>query len=148
MSVCVCVCVWHIRLRTWLVSIRMPVWSLALLSGLRIGVRRRCTSDLGLLWLWCRLPVAALIWPLFWERPYASVVPSPPQKKRRRKKCVCFLLFKARKDDLKCSGCHLDPTACFSHIPHSPFKTLFSFPSSRVDQDIEGAVRNLLQKSL
>ena len=36
------------------------------------GVGFRCCSDLGLLWLWCKLEVVALIWPLAWEPPYAT----------------------------------------------------------------------------
>jgi len=27
--------------------------------------------------------------------------------------CECFLSFKGRRDDIKCSGCHLDPILCF-----------------------------------
>ena len=50
-----------------LVSIRMQVQSLASLSGLGFGVAaswhvgHRCSSDLALLWLWCRLAAIALI---------------------------------------------------------------------------------------
>ena len=36
------------------------------------GVGRRCTLDLMLLWLWCRLEATALIRPLAWEPPYAT----------------------------------------------------------------------------
>ena len=46
----------------WLVSMRMWVWSLALLSGL---------GDLALLWLWSRLVAKAPILPLSWELTYA-----------------------------------------------------------------------------
>ena len=35
------------------------------------GVGHRCSSDLALLWLWCRLAATALIRPLAWESPYA-----------------------------------------------------------------------------
>ena len=38
------------------------------------GVIRRCSSDLALLSLWCRLAAAALIQPLAWEPPYATDV--------------------------------------------------------------------------
>ena len=57
---------------------RMQVRSLALLSGLRIqrsvsyGVGHRFGSDLALLWLWYRPAVAAPIWPLAQELPYAA----------------------------------------------------------------------------
>ena len=48
---------WLSRLRTWLVSMRMPVHSLALISGLRIQIATscsvvcRCGLDPELLWL-------------------------------------------------------------------------------------------------
>ena len=61
-----------------LVSMRMQVRYLALLSGLRI---QRCCelwfrwgSDPTLLWLWCGLAAAAPIRPLAWELPYAAGV--------------------------------------------------------------------------
>jgi len=34
----------------------------------------RCSLDMALLWLWCRLAAAALIQPLAWEPPYAAGV--------------------------------------------------------------------------
>ena len=61
------------RLRTWVGSMRIQVWSLAWLSGLRIWhchklcVNHRPSWDLALLWLWCRLEAAAPIWPLAWK---------------------------------------------------------------------------------
>ena len=59
---------WLSELRIQLVSMRMLVPSLILLSGLRI---QHC-SDLALLWLWCRLAAIAPIQPLGWEFPYAA----------------------------------------------------------------------------
>ena len=47
------------------------------------GTGRRCSSDLALLWLWCRLAATALIQPLAWEPPYASGVPLKRQKKKQ-----------------------------------------------------------------
>ena len=38
------------------------------------SVGHRCGLDLALLWLWCRLPAAALIRPLAWELPFAACV--------------------------------------------------------------------------
>ena len=75
---------------------RMGVWSLASLSGLRI---RRCRE----LWyrlhtqlrfciavLWCRLVAVALIGPLAWETPYAmGVALKRPKKKNKNKKKPC-----------------------------------------------------------
>ena len=43
------------------------------------GVVHRRSSDLTLLWLWCRPAAAALIQPLAWEPPYAEAV-APPKK--------------------------------------------------------------------
>ena len=63
-----------------MVSVRMQVWSLDSLSGLRkgtainCGVDCRCSSDLGLLWLWFRPAAAALIRSLAQELPYAASV--------------------------------------------------------------------------
>ena len=57
----------------WLASMRIQIWSLALLSGLRIwcchicGVGCRHGSDPTLLWLWCRPGATAPIWPLAWN---------------------------------------------------------------------------------
>ena len=45
-------------------TMRLWVWSLALLSGLRI---QHCCE------LWCRPAAVAPIWPLAWEYPYAAV---------------------------------------------------------------------------
>ena len=71
-------------LRTLLVSTRIPVRSLALLSGLRIlhiavicGVGHKHGSDPALLWLWCRpaavAPIRLLAWELLFGIPTAHV---------------------------------------------------------------------------
>ena len=39
------------------------------------GVGRRLGSDLVFLWLWCRPVATALIRPLAWKPPYATVWP-------------------------------------------------------------------------
>ena len=39
---------------------------------MRCGVRCRSSSDLALLWLWCRLAATAQIRPLAWEPPHAA----------------------------------------------------------------------------
>ena len=55
-------------------SMRMQIWFLALLGGLRIqcchSIGLRCSSELTL--LWHRPAAAAPIRPLAWELPYAS----------------------------------------------------------------------------
>ena len=48
----------------------------------RVG--RRGSSDLVLLWLWCRLAVVALIRPLNWEPPYAVSAALKRTKKKER----------------------------------------------------------------
>ena len=78
---------WLSGLRTQLVSMRLWVPSLASLSGLRIwhaticSIGYRCGSDLTLLWLWCRMAVAAPTQHLAQEFPYAT------DEALNRKKC-------------------------------------------------------------
>ena len=68
---------WLSGLRTHLVSMRMQVQSLALLSGLRIqhcckcNIGSRYSSDLA--WPW-HTPAAAVLIPPSWELPYATGV--------------------------------------------------------------------------
>ena len=49
------------------------------------GVGCRRSSDLALLWLWCRLAATAQIQPLAWEPPYAACVALKRQKKKKKK---------------------------------------------------------------
>ena len=71
------------------ISMKMWVQRLALLSGLRIWhchklwLGHRCSSDLVLLWLWCR-PAAALIQPLAQELPYAISAAMKREKKKKK----------------------------------------------------------------
>ena len=66
-------------LRIWLVSMRLLVQSLALLSGLRIHhshelccwLQTRCLDPMSL-WLWYKPAAAALIRPLAWDLPYVT----------------------------------------------------------------------------
>ena len=64
---------WLIRVRTWLVPMRMWVWSLASLSGLRIQHCHElwCRSQTWLR-LWCRPAAIAWIRSQAWELPHAS----------------------------------------------------------------------------
>ena len=50
------------------------------------GVGRRCSSDLALLWLWCRPAAAAPIWPLTWEPPYAAGAALEKAERHKNKK--------------------------------------------------------------
>ena len=76
--------------RIGLVSMTMLVRSLASLSGLRSGVAtswgagHRCSSDLGLLWLWRRPAATALIGPLVWEPPYVQVLPYKDKDQKQK----------------------------------------------------------------
>ena len=60
------------------------------------GIGRRHSSDLALLWLWCRLAVEeALIRSLAWEPPYAAGVALKRKKKKKELKvnfmfCLIF----------------------------------------------------------
>ena len=79
----------QVKNQTWCLSVRMWAQSLASLSGLRIqccGVGCRCSSDLALLWLWCRPAAAAPIWPLAWKLPCAAGVAFKKKRRRRKEK--------------------------------------------------------------
>ena len=61
---------WLSRLRTQLVSMRIQVQFLALLSGLKDPELSQAVvwvKDLALLWLWCGPAAAAMIWSLAWN---------------------------------------------------------------------------------
>ena len=49
------------------------------------GEDHRCSSDLELLWLWCRPMATASFRPLAWESPYAmgAALEKPKKKKKR-----------------------------------------------------------------
>ena len=72
-----------------LVSMRMWIQFLALLSGsgsgvaISCGVGGRCGSDPTFLWLWCRQAVLALIRLLAWELPYATGAALKSKKKKK-----------------------------------------------------------------
>ena len=77
---------------------RFRVQSLALLSGLRIGVAMSCGvgrrhgSDPTLLWLWHRPVATALISPLAWESPF-GVGAAQEMAKSQKKKRLSSLQF-------------------------------------------------------
>jgi len=68
----------------------MQVQTLALLSGLRIGVAVSCGAsrrhglNLALLWLWYRPAAAAPIQPLAWEPPHAAGTALKRPKKEKK----------------------------------------------------------------
>ena len=49
------------------------------------GAGRRQSSDLALLWLWCRPVAIAPIGPLAWERPYAAGAALEKAKRQNKK---------------------------------------------------------------
>ena len=67
-----------------------------------------------MLWLWHRLAPAALIHPLTWELPYATVA-ALNRRKKRKKKAIVFIVINARihrilgleEERLKIIYCHL-----------------------------------------
>ena len=67
---------------------RIRVWSLALLSGLKDPMLPWYGLNLVLLELWCRQAAAAPIQPLAWELPYATgaAIKKIKKKKKKRKK--------------------------------------------------------------
>ena len=56
-------------------------------SGVAVncGIGCRCSSNLALLWLWCRPAGTAPIWPPVWELPYAVVADLKRPKKQTNK---------------------------------------------------------------
>ena len=48
------------------------------------GVGCRLSSDLALLWLWCRLTSTAPVWPLAWEPPYVAGAALKRQNKTKQ----------------------------------------------------------------
>ena len=88
---------WLSRLWIQLVSMRMWVQSLALLSELKDpvlpwAIGSRCGSDPVCLWLLHRLVAAALIQPLAWEPPYAAG--AAYRKNKQTNQQVCFVWYK------------------------------------------------------
>ena len=74
---------WFSGLRTWLISTRIQIRSLASLSvASNCDAGCRCDLDMTLLWLWHRPVAAALFWPLAWELPYAASAALKKQKKK------------------------------------------------------------------
>ena len=75
---------------TQLGTMKLRVWSLASLSGLRIwrccgcSVSRRGSLDLALLWLWCMPAAVAPIGSLAWEPPYALGEALKKAKKKKK----------------------------------------------------------------
>ena len=56
------------------------------------GIAHRCSSDLALLWLWCRPAAAARLQPLAWELSYAAgVAQKRPKKKKIAEISLCLL---------------------------------------------------------
>ena len=68
----------------------VPGLSVGYGSGVAVscGVGRRCSSNLALLWLWCRPPAAAPIQPLPWElhMPTGAALKGQKQKTLKTKK--------------------------------------------------------------
>ena len=81
------------------------------------SVGRRRSSNLMLLWLWCRPAATAPIRPLSWEPPYAaSAALKRPQKKKNFKFIVITFEIVYHTD--KNLGCvHLKEKRCLSSLP-------------------------------
>ena len=57
------------------------------------GVGHRRSSDLALLWLWCRPATITLIQPLSWEPPYAMGAALKKTKKKKKRMLQSVKLF-------------------------------------------------------
>ena len=66
---------------------RFNPWPHSVGSGVAVscGIGCRCSSDLALLWLWCRPTATAPIRPLAWEPPYAASAALKRPKKEKEK---------------------------------------------------------------
>ena len=87
---------WGSALRTWLVSVKTRVQSLASLIAVSYGVGQGRGSDPALLWLWGRPAATALIRPLAWETPSATgaaLEKAKRQNKQKRNLEACFKIF-------------------------------------------------------
>ena len=88
------------RKQTWLASMRTQVWSLALLSGLRIWhccelwyrSQTQLGSDLALLWLWCRPAVRADLTPSLETSICCECSPKKTKKRKKKKSLSSTLL--------------------------------------------------------
>ena len=125
---------WLSSLRTQLVSMRIWIWSLALLSVLRIWrcCELWCRSQMRLgscvARLWCKLAATAPTWPLAWEPPYAL---SAALKRQKTKKYIFFfwssLMVQQVKDPaLSLLWLGFNPWPGNSHMPWSWPKNYFS----------------------
>ena len=69
----------------------MVQWVKDLALPLSCGVGRRRSSNLALLWLWCRPAATALIGPLAWEPPYATGAALEKAKNKTTKKALWMM---------------------------------------------------------
>ena len=60
----------------------LPQWVKGSVVAVSCGVSHRCSSDLSLLWLWCRPAAIAPIQCLAWEPPYAADAALKTKKKK------------------------------------------------------------------
>ena len=65
------------------------------------AVGHRCGSDVVLLWLWCRLSIAALIRPLAKEPPYAMGAALKSKEKNKNKEILVSLNLPEVKKNLE-----------------------------------------------
>ena len=71
------------------------------------GGGHRCSWDLALLWLWCRMLATALIQPLAWELPHAvGAAPHKKKKKKEKVEWVHGVNFIYHTDNISCIWSH------------------------------------------
>ena len=89
---------WFGGLQTWLLSMKMQVWSSA---SLNCGISQKCALDLML--LWDRLAAAAPIQSLAWELPYAMSVALKRKKKFwvSLENCIIWQWFSSLSNEMR-----------------------------------------------
>ena len=83
-------------MRVWIQSIPGPFQWVKDPGLLQVGIGCGCSSNLALLWLWCRPAATAPTGPLAWEPPYAAGVAlekAKRQEEEEKKKRLEFPLW-------------------------------------------------------
>ena len=106
--------------------------------ALSCAVGHRCSSDPTLLWLWCRLTTAALIWSLAWELPYATPVALKSKKQNKQTKTQHWFKMTGKEESLEkvfIKGSGGEPELTLAHtsfIPEPPRLFLWLLPRETV----------------
>ena len=128
---------WLRGLRNLLVPMRMWIWSLALISGLRIQCSSKLQwgsqTQLDLALLWHKQAAAALIWLIAWELPYAARMAFLKKKENGPLQCEYFYLEGGIYLLVALLWCFFFFFFFFFFFNHSSIFFLTSFSQSRLD---------------